>query len=525
MTESYLLLRRLEHRTQFATGLQTHALPRDPELLGRIARSLGYADEGVLARELASVRARVSRRFASLGREAPMNTLLARLWAALDDLDETAVAAAAIGRFGAAASTDLPRHLIALARPADRPLGATTRDRDPAFARRLVDGLADAADPEQAARLLASFFAHLTTPGVYVRALVEEPRLVRALCSLLGASTFLGEAIIAHPELVDRVVYARGVPTPDVAQAQVAEEVAALTREEATDVDAFVGALRRTKRRVTFEAGLADLSGEIGTREVALVLTALADATLEHACRFAMCERGLDPSHGLALVAVGKLGGRNRLRLRPRPSLRVRLPRRRRARALREDGQRVRLRGHAARRRARIRARHAPPSFRRKWPAGRLARGIRPLPGGGCGAWEHQALVKARVCAGDRQLGARVIEVACAAAYESELPPPERMHHLRLRMERELGHERPPARYDLKVGRGGLVDVEFAIQCAADEVRQRHVCSDHGNRDCSGRARSERLSESDRRRPVREGWRFLRRLEQRLRIAHGTGAT
>ena len=34
----------------------------------------------------------------------------------------------------------------------------------------------------------------------------------------------------------------------------------------------------------------------------------------------------------------------------------------------------------------------------------------------GAEAWEHQALVKARVCAGDRQLGARVIEVACAAA-------------------------------------------------------------------------------------------------------------
>lgn len=524
---SYLLLRRLEHRTQFATGLQTHALPRDRDLLLRIARSLGYADEAALTRELASARARVSRRFASLGREAPMDASLARLWAALDDLDEAAVAAAAVGRFGAAASTDLPRHLIALARPADRPLGATTRDRDPAFARRLVDGLADAADPEQSARLLASFFGRLTTPGVYVRALVEEPRLVRALCSLLGASTFLGEAIIAHPELVDRVVYARGVPTPDVAQAQVAEEVAALTRDEATDVDAFVGALRRTKRRVTFEAGLADLSGEIGTREVAQVLTALADATLEQACRFSMCERGLDPSRGLALIAVGKLGGREIGYGSDLDLLFV-------YESVDDD---------APERFARIAQRvlrlvgtpHGEgPGYdldTRLRPSGKSGLLVVSLEafaryqGEGAEAWEHQALVKARVCAGDRQLGARVIEVASAAAYESDVPPPDRMHRLRLRMERELGHERPPARYDLKVGRGGLVDVEFAVQwLQMRHGRDRRVRTTETEAALAALEANGYLDPTDAD-PLREGWRFLRRLEQRLRIAHGTGAT
>jgi len=43
---------------------------------------------------------------------------------------------------------------------------------------------------------------------------------------------------------------------------------------------------------------------------------------------------------------------------------------------------------------------------------------------------------------GDAQLGARVVAVAHAAAYEGGAPEPERMHHLRTRMERELTHER-----------------------------------------------------------------------------------
>ena len=527
LTESYLFLRRLEHRVQFATGLQTHTLPGDAELRGRIARSLGYADEEALGRDLTAVRARVSRRFASLGRDAPPDPSLARLWAALDELDEAATAAAAVARFGAAASTDLPRHLIALARPADRPLGAPTRDREPAFARRLIDALADAADPEQAARLLASFFAHLAIPGVYVKALVEEPRLVRALCSLLGASAFLGQAIVGHPDLLDRVVYARGTLTPELVNAQATEDVAALSREEAQDVDSFVGALRRTKRRVTFEAGLADLSGELGTREVVQVLTALADATLEHACGFAMRERGLDPSRGLALIAMGKLGGREIGYGSDLDLLFV-------YESADED---------AAERFARIAQRvlrlvgmpHG------EGPGYDLDTRLRPSGKSGllvvsleafahyqsqCAEpWEHQALVKARACAGDAHLGARVIEVACAAAFERDAPPPDKVHHLRQRMERELGHERPPVRYDLKVGRGGLVDIEFATQwLQMRHGRDRRVRTTETEAALAALESCGYLEASDAD-ALRDGWRFLRRLEQRLRIAHGTGAT
>jgi [glutamine synthetase] adenylyltransferase / [glutamine synthetase]-adenylyl-L-tyrosine phosphorylase len=527
LTESYLFLRRLEHRVQFATGVQTHAMPRDPELLGRIVRSLGYGEEGAFARELAAVRARVSARFATLGREPVRDPSLERLWAALDALDEPAVAVAASARFGAAASTDLPRHLLALAHPPDRPLGAPTRDRDPDLARRLIDALADAADPEQAARLLASFFARMTTPGVYLRALADDPRLVRALCSLLGASAFLGRALVSHPDLVDRVVYARGVPTPEVACAQVEEEVAALRPDEARDVDAFVGALRRAKRRVTFEVGLADLAGELGTREAAQLLTALADATLDQACRFAMRERGLDPSQGLALIAMGKLGGReigygSDLDLLfiyesaddDAPERYARIAQRvlRLVGAPHGEGA-----GYELDTRLRPSGNHGLLVVSLEAFARHQAEQAE--------AWEHQALVKARACAGDARLGARVIGVACAAAYEHGPPPSDRVHHLRMRMEHELARERPPTRYDLKVGRGGLVDVEFALQC----LQMRH-----------GRDPRVRTTETETALAalevcgyldaqdadaLREGWRFLRRLEQRLRIAHGTGAT
>jgi glutamate-ammonia-ligase adenylyltransferase len=530
LSDAYLFLRRLEHRVQFATGLQTHALPESPDMLGRVARSLGYAGAPALVHALEQVRRTVSARFASLGEpSAEDDAVLERLAAALDARDETAVASAALAQFGTAATTDLPRHLLTLARRPDAPLGSATRDREPAFVSTLLRALADAADPEQAARLLATFFARLSTPGVYLRALADDPHLVRALASLLGASAFLGEALAGHPDLVDRVVYARGVPTADVARVQLDEEIAALGPQ--AEVDAFVGALRRAKRRVTFEVGLADLAGDMALREVAHVLTALADATLQHAVSFAMRERGEGDARGLALIGMGKLGGRelgygsdlDLLFVYEAPGD--------------ED---------AAERFARIAQRvlRLVGTAHGEGPGYELDTRLRPSGSHGllvvsldafaryqaeqAEAWERQALVKARACAGDAALGERVMAVAHAAAYERGAPEAERMHHLRTRMERELGSERldrPPARYDVKVGRGGIVDIEFATQWlqmrhgADPRVRTTETEVALGALDACGYLDSS-LADA-----LREGWRFLRRLEQRLRIAHGTSVT
>ena len=137
--------------------------------------------------------------------------------------------------------------------------------------------------------------------------------------------------------------------------------------------------------------------------------------------------------------------------------------------------------------------------------------------------WERQALLKARFCAGDRELGAKVIALAHAAAYERGGPPPERVHHLRMRMERELAGERR-GRYDLKLGRGGLVDVEFAAQW----LQMKH------GRDPRVRTPDTETAltaletcgylEPHVAPPLREGYRVLRRMEQRLRVLHGTSA-
>ena len=552
LESAYLTLRRLEHRVQFATGLQTHILPRG-DLLETIARSVGFHSSADLEKDLDKTRRRVAQRFASLTRSfelgAPASDAhLAPLFAAIDSGEEalvlTALAEGAPGvDFSTSASADLARHLLALARRPDFPLGATARDRHPELAPQLLEALADAADPEQAARLLAAFFTRLSTPGVYARAMADDRQVVRKLVGLFGASAFLGESLVFHPELVESVLFAKGLPTPERARRHVDEEVAeakqrASEHDERDPEDVFVGALRHAKSRIMMEVGLAELSGELLTREATTVLSAVADATLEHATRYALAEKGLDG--GLTVVAMGKLGGREIgygsdldifFLYEPGDD---------------EEGAKSERYVRAAQRVLRlVSAPHGDgPGYEldtRLRPSGSHGLLVVSLeafaryhglnadgtPHGNqpdAQDWERQALVKARPAAGDVELGRRFSLLATKIAYERGAPDPERVNHLRMRMEKELARE-APHRYDVKLGHGGIVDVEFAAQWLQmkhghdPRVRTTDTETALSALEACGYLEASTAS------VLREGYALLRRLEQALRVVHGTSAS
>ena len=142
-------------------------------------------------------------------------------------------------------------------------------------------------------------------------------------------------------------------------------------------------------------------------------------------------------------------------------------------------------------------------------------------------AWERQALLsRPRPCAGDAELGAQVIALAAKVAYERGAPDARAMHHLRMRMEQELARERRRGRYDVKLGRGGLVDVEFAVQWLQMKHGTDPRRPDDRHRDRDRRARGVRLPRRLASAPsFARGTRFLRRLEQALRVVHGTSAS
>jgi glutamate-ammonia-ligase adenylyltransferase len=138
----------------------------------------------------------------------------------------------------------------------------------------------------------------------------------------------------------------------------------------------------------------------------------------------------------------------------------------------------------------------------------------------GAQLWERQALIKTRFIAGDAVLGRAIEKIAEGFAYGSGLSQEgvAEIHYLRMRMERELAGE-DSGRFNLKKGRGGLVDIEFLTQM---------LQLAHGHRIRALRRRGtlkalEKLFEynilnkSDYK-LLHDGYLFLRRLDHRLRL-------
>ena len=542
LSEAHALLRKLEHRVQWMSGVQTHLLPREPADLARLARTLGHADERPLLDELERVRSRVSALFASVlpaGRQSKSSPRFSALLAALPDRETTAREAEKVFE-----STEIGEHLVALARRPDGLLGELTRERRPGFAETILDAVAQSPDPELAVRYLRGFFGRFADPSAYVNALADDPYALSRLVTVLGSSSFVGDALVARPDLSDVLLFGGGaVSDPRAAvslevQTHRAALAAAAESEEAQQ--AFVTALRIAKRRVMVEVAVADLGGTIGLRETTRLLSDLADATIEQATDRVLGRN----ARGLAVLALGKLGGRDLGYGSDLDVIFVFDPN-----AAPSGEEAMSYFSRAAQRIIRLVSEPglAGPGYEldtRLRPSGSKgmlvtslgafaryhgivtpeAEAAGPSPTSSGAAWERQALLRARFCAGDGSLGARAIAVAEAAAYEGGAPPVEEMNRLRLRMERELGRERP-GRYDLKTGRGGLLDIEFCVQW----LQMRHGADQRIRTTDTGEALEALFSGGYLDRagfdPLRDGYRFLRRLEQRIHVLTGQSAS
>src|SRR5262249_30263969 len=138
--------------------------------------------------------------------------------------------------------------------------------------------------------------------------------------------------------------------------------------------------------------------------------------------------------------------------------------------------------------------------------------------------WERQALVKARACAGDARLGRQVLDLAAQVAYERGAPDPAGVHRLRTRMEKELAKE-GPRRYDVKLGRGGIVDVEFAVQWLQMKYGRDPRVRTTDTEGALGALEACGYLDGYLAAVFREGYAMLRRIEQALRVVHGTSGS
>ncbi|MFO0685571.1 MAG: bifunctional [glutamate--ammonia ligase]-adenylyl-L-tyrosine phosphorylase/[glutamate--ammonia-ligase] adenylyltransferase [Sandaracinus sp.] len=483
LAESWALLRRVEHRVHAWTGYQTHRVPPDGEEKERFARSLGYEDAAGLDRSLGRARTRVAELFDSLlvdrSAERPREADLCDRIA--EGATEQEIATSLEGILDVAdageGAVEVAHHLKRLARYPDAPLGPLTRERHPALGPSLIAEIAAAADPLEALRSSADFFARLR--GFDLGIFEREPRLLRRMVGLFGASPVLSRALVGHPDEIALLVLAEPIDERAIA---IEHEALGAQLGELED-EAFVHALRRIKREVTLRVGIALVSSEVALPRATELLSLLAEGQVALAARKAIAE--CEARHGapqaeasLGVIALGKLGSRE---LGFGGDLDLVF-------VYDEEGETagphvVTHSEHftrAAQRTMRLLAQ--PDGEGPGWatdtrlrPSGSQGTLVVPLASferhheEAADAWERQALTRARVVSASPRLAER-IDAAIVRSIASARPIDHaRVTELRGRSQRELGSE-APHRYHVKLGHGAMLDVELLAQLARLEA-------------------------------------------------------
>jgi len=488
LAAAYRALRRLENRVQMLGDQQVHALPDDPLARLRIARALGHADTAAMQDDIDGHRSVVAEEFAGLlearrRRRAPANALV-DYWRALPDGGDAQVLADA--GFADAQGQDAALRDFART-PAVRALSGRGRQRLDTVLPELLaaaarSGAADASLPRGLALLQA-----ITRRTSYLALLEEQPAAMARLADVTSRSALLSERLAAHPLLLDELLDSRAAgPVPD--EAQVAALVAAVPRTG--DTEAALNALNEVRQAIGFRVGLATLGQRLPPGDATQRLAALAEnlllATLDVAESDIIAAHGRVPGAGLAVLGYGSLGGRelgfgsdlDLVFLHDAPA------------DASSDGARPL---DAGRYFARL-AQRLVSLLGTVTGAGKLYEvDVRLRPDGAKGmlvsslesfsdyqrlrawTWERQALVRARPIA-----GAPRVQAAFEAIRTQTLCQPRDHAALRVdvvamrrRMRTELDRSQA-ARFDLKQGEGGLVDLEFLVQALVLEHAASH---------------------------------------------------
>ena len=335
-----------------------------------------------------------------------------------------------------------------------------------------IDGPTDTSTDEQRAALAAR------RREEFLDAVAGDEGTAMRLTAVLGGSDALGEHLLRHPshwrELADSTLgttraaawHLRACLLLAVgADPRSAEPVATLPDHEALD------ALRVEYRRLLLRLVARDLAHQVGLDDVAAEISDLAAGTLEAALAVARA-RVPEGAHAcrLAVVAMGKCGGHELNYVSDVDVVFV---------AEAADGQPDHVAMRAATQLAsnliRVCGEHTAegtiwPVDANLRPEGKNGPLVRTLPSylgyyeKWARTWEFQALLKARPVAGDRALGQAYVDAVQPLVWQASSRPdfvPDTQAMRRRVVEHIPAKERDR---QLKLGPGGLRDVEFAVQ-------------------------------------------------------------
>ncbi|MBK8011553.1 MAG: bifunctional [glutamate--ammonia ligase]-adenylyl-L-tyrosine phosphorylase/[glutamate--ammonia-ligase] adenylyltransferase [Deltaproteobacteria bacterium] len=544
LSNAYLFLRKVEHRLQIVEEQQTHRLPPSRTSRAQLARSLGYSSAAELEAVLTETMAQVHAIFAGLLSSAVDDDVVPPELDTLLDLDAAPEDRVAIlDARGVIRPETALSNLEAAARSPLSLFHPRADESRRAIAKKFLMECFASPSPDRAIRHLPDLVRSLLVHSAYVTHL-ERPTIRRGVARVLGASDLLARILVSHPRLLSNVLV-----STDMLLAPALEKIV-VDRLEGTQQhpELALSVLRVIKQEETLRVAISDLAGEIDVARVGARLTTLAELLLEACLKLAIAsvtERygaPKDPEARLAVVGGGTLGSGE---MGYRSDLDLSVIFEGTGETVGGSGAPIALSEYYTRVVQRFLS-----FLTTKMKGGDLYDvDMRLRPSGNQGAlvaslsgfcryheseaqlWERQALLRSRAVAGDPELRAKVDRAVMNAAYS---PGPVadaavRIGEMRNRMERERSAAaqkrfQKPA-FDLKLGRGGLVDVEFLVQ---------YLQIQHGRDEPALRTTSTRLAlrgiqagglaltalAHDTARRLEAAYDRLKRVQNWLRLAH-----
>ena len=307
----YDVLRRVENHLQMEADAQIHTLPEAPEARTRLAESLGFADYDGLLAALTPVRQRVQENFSALFPEdAQCPTLWQQLWQAPESVPDARLRQAGVADPAAVRGAVRALQESFAVRQLDEP----GRRRLDEVAPLLLAAVAAVEDCDRTAGLTRAldFLGAVARRGVYLMLLQGTPVVREELAKLLCASGWLARMLTQHPVLLEMLLDVDSF-YGTVSEADYRAGAEAVRVQWGADEEAFMERLRQWKQQQVFQVAAQDVMGVLPLPRVSDRLTWIAEAVLETAWRWVTdwmtARHGALPS-GCGLIAgYGKLGG------------------------------------------------------------------------------------------------------------------------------------------------------------------------------------------------------------------------
>lgn len=464
LADAYRLLRTIEHRVQMVEDAQTHVLPIEAQALDNVAQLHGLKNGGELLAQLEPHVERVGAIFDGLAPEQRQqlsndpDILLLELKELGFSDPETAVRHIAGWRSGKPRSLRSP--------PAQQAFEAMLPG--------LMQAIATGADPGHALNRLSDIVERLSSGVNFFRLLEARPPLAQLLAKILAHAPALADQLARRPELFEGLFDASSFAMPP-SSGEVAELLEGAMKDQPYDV--ALDRIRRLVNERRFALGVQLIDRHRDPLEVAKGYSRVAEGALEALAAAASHEfhqaHGSFPDGELVVLGLGRLGGCELTHASDLDLIYLHTAERG---GVSNGPKPLGPNDYFNRLANRVTAALSVPTA-----AGPLYDvDLRLRPEGAKGmlvvsmsafeqyqrqhawTWEHMALCRARPVFGSKQARERA-----EASIEAILLMPREAREViadAIKMRADMERHKPPqSPLDVKLGPGGLVDLEFAI--------------------------------------------------------------